>query len=141
MTVPNAKWLRLGDQFLAKSGQSATVVRLAIRTERVAVYNLQVAWLHYYAVGHSGVLVHNSGPRISYAPRVHRRMAEDPHWGHNFPSSFDPVIINRPPASVTPQGYAVWRADGFVKGRGVIYEIGGYDVEGGLWVTHRFCHP
>jgi len=57
-----ARWLRLGDKFLTRTGVSATVVGLTIRTERVQVYNLQVKNLQLYAVGQAGVLVHNSLP-------------------------------------------------------------------------------
>ncbi len=55
-----ARWLRLGDRFLTRTGASATVSGLTIRTERVQVYNLHVKDLQLYAVGESGVLVHNS---------------------------------------------------------------------------------
>jgi RHS repeat-associated protein len=55
-----ARWLRVGDHFLNRTGKSATVSGLAIRMERVRVYNLTVARLHNYAVLQSGVLVHNS---------------------------------------------------------------------------------
>ncbi len=68
MTVPThggrwteARWLRLGDVFLTKTGRSATVSGLTIRIERTKVYNLHVDRLHHYAVGEAGVLVHNSG--------------------------------------------------------------------------------
>jgi RHS repeat-associated protein len=59
-----ARWLRLGDHFLTRTGKSATVAGLIIRTERVKVYNLHVEGLHLYAVGEHGVLVHNSGGSI-----------------------------------------------------------------------------
>jgi hypothetical protein len=55
-----ARWLRLGDKFLTRTGVSATVVGLTIRMERVQVYNLQVKNLQLYAIGEHGVLVHNS---------------------------------------------------------------------------------
>ncbi len=55
-----ARWLRLGDQFVTRTGKSATVVGLEIRLERERVYNLAVADRHTYAVGGSGVLVHNT---------------------------------------------------------------------------------
>ena len=54
-----ARWLRLGDQFLTKTGKSATVSGLTIRLERVKVYNQHVDDLQLYAVGEHGVLVHN----------------------------------------------------------------------------------
>src|SRR5690606_8387393 len=58
-----ARWLRLGDHFLTRTGKSATVSGLTIRIERVKVYNLQVEDLHLYAVGDAGMLVHNSDVR------------------------------------------------------------------------------
>jgi hypothetical protein len=54
-----AKWLRLGDHFLTKSGRSATVSGLTIRIERARVYNLSVGGMHSYAVSRIGLLVHN----------------------------------------------------------------------------------
>jgi hypothetical protein len=57
-----ARWLRLGDQFLTRTGRSATVVGLSIRFERIKVYNLAVNRLHNYTVGHGGMLVHNECP-------------------------------------------------------------------------------
>ncbi len=56
----DARWLRLGDRFLTRSGYSATVSGLTIRLERVRVYNLKVRGLHQYSVGATGVLVHNA---------------------------------------------------------------------------------
>jgi hypothetical protein len=77
-----ARWLRLGDQFLTKTGHSATVVGLCIRIERIRVYNLNVDRLHSYAVGDgAGVLVHNNCPgeawrlwRKGRAPRGIKRI-------------------------------------------------------------------
>ena len=66
-----ARWLRLGDVFLTRTGKSATVSGLTIRIERVKVYNLHVEGLHLYAVGEAGVLVHNSGT------------VKVTHWGPN----------------------------------------------------------
>ena len=67
-----ARWLRLGDHFLTRTGKSATVTGLIIRTERVKVYNLHVEGLHVYAVGEHGLLVHNSRAGISNQP--HNRL-------------------------------------------------------------------
>lgn len=80
-----ARWLRLGDKFLTKTGTSATVVGLTIRMERVKVYNLQVKNLQLYAVGQAGVLVHNSALE-SFAVRAKRLgWVENPNrpgsWG------------------------------------------------------------
>jgi hypothetical protein len=55
-----ARWLRLGDVFLTATGRSATVSGLTVRMERTKVYNLSVRRQHNYAVGESGVLVHNA---------------------------------------------------------------------------------
>jgi len=65
-----ARWLRLGDHFLTKTGKSATVVGLPIRMERVQVYNLQVRNLQLYAVGSVSVLVHNSAIGRNMKDRV-----------------------------------------------------------------------
>lgn len=56
-----ARWLGIGAHFLTRAGRSATVSGLIIRIERVKVYNLIVKDRHLYAIGNSGVLVHNSG--------------------------------------------------------------------------------
>lgn len=135
----DARWLRLGDRFLTRTGVSATVAGLTIRLERVRVYNLHVQSLQLYAVGQDGVLVHNSGLKITYDPRLRRRMLEDPTSGHIFPTSFDPVIVNRPPSLLTAEGYAQWDVFGWVNGKPRIFEIGGYDIEGGLHIIHRLC--
>ena len=58
-----ARWLKLGDHFLTKTGKSATVSGLTIRMERVKVYNLQVTRLQLYAVGNAGIFVHDSAPQ------------------------------------------------------------------------------
>jgi hypothetical protein len=52
--------LRVGDVLLLQSGEEVPVTGLAVRHERLAVYNFQVEELHCYAVGASGVLVHNN---------------------------------------------------------------------------------
>ncbi len=54
-----AQHLSLGDQLLTAHGQSATVIGLQVRNERLKVYILNVLRLHNYAVGNDGVLVHN----------------------------------------------------------------------------------
>ena len=54
-----AQHLSLGDQLLTAHGQSATVIGLQVRNERLKVYNLNVLRLHNFAVGDGGVLVHN----------------------------------------------------------------------------------
>jgi hypothetical protein len=70
-----ARWLRLGDQFLTKTGRSATVAGLSIRIERTRVYNLNVNTLHNYAVGKGGVLVHNACTpgRGNMIKRLHKK--------------------------------------------------------------------
>ena len=59
-----ARHLSQGDILLLKDGSSATVCGLTVRTERTYVYNLSVERLHNYAVGASGVCVHNGGTCI-----------------------------------------------------------------------------
>jgi Pretoxin HINT domain/Bacterial toxin 33 len=59
--------LRAGDVLLLRSGQWATISRLAVRHVRQKVYNFQVEDLHTYAVGTGQVLVHNKP--VEYAPR------------------------------------------------------------------------
>lgn len=56
--------LQLGDQLKLKQvgtsgGDSATITGWRIRSEKLRVYNLTVLRLHNYAVGQSGILVHN----------------------------------------------------------------------------------
>ncbi len=53
--------LRAGDAVLARHGRVTRVVEVNTRSESVPVYNMTVAGLHSYAVGNSGVLVHNGG--------------------------------------------------------------------------------
>lgn len=51
--------LHPGDTLARSDGKAATVVALRPVKESTRVYNLEVAGLHAYAVGRSGVLVHN----------------------------------------------------------------------------------
>jgi RHS repeat-associated protein len=52
--------LRPGDQLLIRSGQNLRVHSIRIRPYEDDVYNLDVDDLHCYAVGWSGVVVHNT---------------------------------------------------------------------------------
>jgi len=54
-----AEQLQLGDQLLDRQDGPATITGLRITRERQRVYNLTVLRIHNYAVGESGVLVHN----------------------------------------------------------------------------------
>jgi hypothetical protein len=49
-----------GDTLLSRDGRSAIVTEITTRKQSLAVYNLTIAELHAYAVGESGVLVHNA---------------------------------------------------------------------------------
>jgi hypothetical protein len=67
--VPNAaipgRWvnvidLRVGDVLFTRDGRRVPVTNLPVRHVKMKVCNLQVEGLHNYAVGHTGILVHNS---------------------------------------------------------------------------------
>lgn len=64
-----ARYLRLGDTFVTRTGRSATVTGLTLRLERLRVYNLEVAGTHTYAVGQDGACVHNACHRNARAFR------------------------------------------------------------------------
>jgi hypothetical protein len=51
--------LCVGDELLLKAERRGVVTRLAARHVRQKVYNFQVEEVHTYAVGESGILVHN----------------------------------------------------------------------------------
>lgn len=53
--------LRVGDVLMEKSGEGVIVTGVASRPARAEVYNLAVEGFCTYAVGQSGVLVHNKG--------------------------------------------------------------------------------
>ena len=58
-----ARWLSAGelsgDRLLLRGGVWAEVADVALQAATLSVYNLTVEGLHTYAVGASGVLVHN----------------------------------------------------------------------------------
>ena len=54
-----ARDLRVGDQFISRSGKLARAETLSKRNARLTVYNLEVRELNNYAVGRTGILVHN----------------------------------------------------------------------------------
>jgi hypothetical protein len=67
--VPNAtipgRWvnaidLRVGDGLFTRDGRRVPVTNVSVRHARMKVYNLQVAELENYAVGQTGILVHNT---------------------------------------------------------------------------------
>jgi hypothetical protein len=67
--VPNAaipgRWvnaidLRVGDILFTRDGRRVPVTNVSVRYAKMKVYNLQVAELENYAVGHAGILVHNT---------------------------------------------------------------------------------
>ncbi len=84
-----ARWLRLGDRFLTRTGASATVSGLTIRTERVQVYNLHVKDLQLYAVGESGLLVHNNSAAMTPSQRALKELVEEATHGGRKPLSVD----------------------------------------------------
>ena len=100
-----AKWLRIGDHFLTKAGKRATVAGLTIRIERVKVYNLKVKKLHVYAVGNTGVLVHNKGPKPTPNFKPPTNPAQLPL--KEFPPGWR--VREMPPTQQYPNGY--WRLE------------------------------
>lgn len=69
--VPNSalpgRWveaidLRAGDVLFTRDGRRVPVTHVSVRQVKTTVYNLQVEDLNNYAVGRSGVLVHNKNP-------------------------------------------------------------------------------
>ncbi|MGB7068000.1 MAG: RHS repeat-associated core domain-containing protein, partial [Pyrinomonadaceae bacterium] len=63
------------------------------------------------------------GPRpLPYDPRVRARALEDP-VGHNFPFSFDNVILSHRP-TVKSSGYRIFQKPGHLNNKAGVYEIG-----------------
>jgi hypothetical protein len=60
-----ARDLRVGDILITRDGRRVPVTNLASRHVKMKVYNLHVAGLNNYAVGHSGILVHNKNAPAS----------------------------------------------------------------------------
>ncbi len=67
--VPNAaipaRWvnaidLRIGDVLFTRDGRRVPATNVSVRHVKMKVYNLQVEGLENYAVGYSGILVHNT---------------------------------------------------------------------------------
>lgn len=56
-----ARDLRTGDLLMARDGSGAIVTGVSSQRRTLEVYNLTVENLHSYAVGESGLLVHNKG--------------------------------------------------------------------------------
>jgi hypothetical protein len=56
----NAIDLRVGDILFTRDGRRVPVTKVSVRHVQTKVYNLQVAELENYTVGHSGILVHNT---------------------------------------------------------------------------------
>ena len=54
--------LRVGDVLFLRDGRRVAIEAIASRPVAAKVYNFEVEDLHNYAVGHGGVLVHNSSP-------------------------------------------------------------------------------
>ncbi len=77
----NAIDLRVGDILFTRDGRRVPVTNVSIRHTKMKVYNLQVADLHNYAVGHSGILVHNSSaaPQPSGVPNLAGMSRADAH--------------------------------------------------------------
>lgn len=64
------------------------------------------------------------GPKpLSYAPRVRMRAIEDP-VGHNFPYSFDNVILSTKPVRTEANGYRFFQHPSSLNGKDKIFEIG-----------------
>ncbi len=74
------------------------------------------------------------GPKLlEYAPRVRARALEDP-VSHNFPFSFDNIILSNRPR-VMQSGYKLFQQPGYLNGRSGVYEIG---VNSDFIIDHRF---
>jgi hypothetical protein len=88
--VPNAaipgRWvnaidLRVGDILFTRDGRRVPVTNVSARHVTTKVYNLQVEGLHNYAVGYSGILVHNSSgvPQPPTVPNLAGMSRADAH--------------------------------------------------------------
>ena len=102
-----ASALRRGDRLVTADGDYLRVQAVLDADRRVQVYNLTVAGMHTYFAGRQLVLVHNVKNdcrvlgdafehKFKYHPRVRQRGVEDPK-AHNFPYTFDDVILKEKP--------------------------------------------
>jgi RHS repeat-associated protein len=80
----------------------------------------------------ANVFVHS----LKYAPRVRMRALEDP-VSHNFPYSFDDLILNQN-AIPKNNGYRYFQQEGFMNGKQGVFEIG--VTKDGI-IDHRFFRP
>ena len=119
----DAGQLLVGDVVLLWSGKTAKVTALSVRIRSVNVYNLHVDQLHTYAVGTSGILVHNkpmrNGPMKKYvvepagdAQRGGRKTALSSRRAEEAVSDGTGIPLNRGPGRQTvpgtgPGGYRV----------------------------------
>jgi hypothetical protein len=60
----NAIDLRVGDVLFTRDGRRVPVTHVSVRQVKTTVYNLEVEELHNYAVGHTGILVHNTSGKV-----------------------------------------------------------------------------
>jgi len=71
-----------------------------------------------------------------YADRVRNRGVQDP-LSHNFPYSFDDVILSKTPI-LKNNGYKIFQQKGIINGKKGVFEIG-ITKEG--VIDHRFFRP
>ncbi len=77
-----ARDLQTGDRLWTYARGVALVSHVSSRNERITVYNLTVAHLHTYAVGTSGILVHNTS-RITPVQRGGPKGVDSSHHNAN----------------------------------------------------------
>lgn len=138
--------LNQGERVLLFSGETAQIAQKLPRPGPETVYNLEIWGEHVYCVGKDGLLVHNSCGTANlsglnykhsykYSYRILERATQDPHF-HNFPFSFDDVILSEIPV-IKSDGYILYRKIGFVNGKKGFFEIG---IDNNV-ITHRFFRP
>ena len=78
------------------------------------------------------------GSPLTYSDRVLARMAEETGPYHNFPWSFDAVIISQGDFEIINGNYSLYTLPGSINGVDGFYEIG---VNSDGQIVHRFFNP
>ena len=73
---------------------------------------------------------------FKYATRVRMRAVQDP-LSHNFPYSFDDIILSNKPIAKN-NGYQIFQLKGVMNGKNGVFEIG--VAKDGI-IDHRFFRP
>lgn len=78
--------LRVRDILFTCDDRRVPVTNVSVRQVKTTVYNLQLAELEHYAVGHTGILVHNTSgstrpPLRSIHPEISLRKSSLDFWG------------------------------------------------------------